>query len=189
MVKVGFICEGATEKIIIESSDFKNFLKENNLVFIKAVDATGNGNLKPQNIEPFIKELLDEGADKIFILTDLDEDLCITKTKERINAPEGLIVIVAKKVIEAWFLADSKMLRGFFNDENFHFDFPENESNPLQVLNDLFKNKLNRGIGKNKPVAANKMVNNGFSISSAAMHPNCSSAVYFINKLRSINLA
>ena len=45
MVKVGFICEGATEKIIVESVNFKNFLKENNLEFIRAIDANGNGNL------------------------------------------------------------------------------------------------------------------------------------------------
>ena len=104
MVKVGFICEGATEKIIVESVNFKNFLKENNLEFIKAIDANGNGNLLSKHIKPFIKELLEEGAEHVFVLTDLDEDLCSTKTKQRINAPEGIIVIVAKKKLNPGFL-------------------------------------------------------------------------------------
>lgn len=119
----------------------------------------------------------------------MDEDLCITKTKQRINAPEGIIVIVAKKEIESWFLADSKMLQVSFDDINIVFELPENEINPLQSLNDLFKNKLKsgRGIGKNKLVAARKMINNGFSIPNAALHPNCNSARYFIKRLLALS--
>ncbi len=79
MVKLGFICEGETEKIIIESLAFREFLLANNFQLVKAFDATGNGNLLPENITPMVKNLLDEGAEKIFIITDLDEDTCITK--------------------------------------------------------------------------------------------------------------
>ena len=185
MVKVGFICEGDTEKIIIESDSFKIFLKENNLQFVKALDATGNGNLLPKNITPFINNLLEEGVEKIFILTDLDEDRCITKTKERISAPSNIIVIIAVKKIESWFLADSNTLSLIFK-ENFSVENFENELDPRQVLKELFLKKTNRGIGDSKPLFAKRMINNGFSIPNAALHPNCLSAQYFISKLLSI---
>ncbi len=182
MVKLGFICEGETEKIIVESVIFRDFLTANNFEFIKAFDATGNGNLLPENISPIIYNLLDEGVEKIFVLTDLDEDACITKTKERINAPEGIVVIVSVKKIEAWFLADSNLLSSLFKG-NFLFEDPESESDPRQILKDLLMQKTGRGIGDSKPRFATKMVNNGFSIINAAAHPNCNSAQYFIQKL------
>ena len=163
MVKVGFICEGETEKIIVESVAFKKFLAANKLEFVKAFDATGNGNLLPENITPMIKNLIEEGAEKIFIITDLDEDTCITKTKKRIKAPEGTIVIVAVKKIEAWFLSDSKTLSSIFKG-NFEFEYPENEADPRQTLKDLFLNKTGRGIGESKPRFATKMINAGFSL-------------------------
>jgi hypothetical protein len=64
MVKVGFICEGETEKIIVDSADFKNILASKNLQLVNALDATGNGNLLPKNITPFIESLKDVGAEK-----------------------------------------------------------------------------------------------------------------------------
>jgi hypothetical protein len=184
MVKLGFICEGETEKIIIESLAFKEFLSTNNIEFIKAFDATGNGNLLPANISPMINNLIDEGAEKIFVITDLDDDVCIIKTKERINAPEGIIVIVSVKQVEAWFLADSNTLTSIFNEE-FSYENPENESEPRQVLKNLFIEKTGRGIGESKPRFATRMVNSGFSVINSATHPNCPSAQYFIQKLQS----
>jgi hypothetical protein len=182
MVKVGFICEGETEKIIVDSVDFKSILSLYNLQLVNAIDATGNGNLLPKNIIPFIESLKDDGAEKIFILTDLDEDVCITKTKERINAPETVVVIICVKQIEAWFLADSITLSKVFGKE-FHFDFPENENTPREKLREIFMNERRRGFGDGKPRFAKWMVKEGFSVSNAANHPNCNSAKYLMNKL------
>ena len=54
MVKLGFIGEGAVEKIILESVVFQEFLSSLRIDFVKeVVDATGNGNLLPQNIEGY----------------------------------------------------------------------------------------------------------------------------------------
>lgn len=184
MVKVGFICEGETEKIIIDSIDFKNILASYNLQLVNAIDATGNGNLLPKNISPFIESLKDEGAEKIFILTDLDEELCITKTKERILAPETVLVIISIKQIEAWFLADSVTLSKIFR-KAFAFDFPENEKYPREKLRDIFVVQTGRGIGDSKPKFAKRILNEGFSVSNAAAHPNCNSAKYLLNKLSS----
>lgn len=190
MVKVGFICEGETEKLIIESEAFRTLLSKSNLELILAIDAEGNGNLLPHNIEKFIAILEDVSCDKIFILTDLDEDSCITLTKKRISAREKDIIIVAVKQIEAWFLSDSQTLSGLFKAK-FQFDFPENENEPYNTLNTLFINRTGRGNGKKdnggKIKTARKMLNNGFSVSNAASHANCSSATYFLQKLNSLN--
>jgi hypothetical protein len=182
MVKVGFICEGETEKIIVDSTDFKNILALHNLQLVNAIDATGNGNLLPKNITPFIELLKDDGAEKIFILTDLDEDVCITKTKERIHAPETVVVIISVKQIEAWFLADSATLSKVFGKE-YQFDFPEKENYPREKLREIFIAETGRGIGDSKPRFAKRFLNEGFSILNAANHPNCNSAKYLLNKL------
>ncbi len=186
MVKLGFICEGETEKIIVESSNFKEILDNNSCAFIKALDATGNGNLLPKNIAPMINNLLDEGAEKIFILTDLDEDECITKTKERIKAPSEIVTIVSVKQVEAWFLADSQTLSVLLGEIDFRFQHPEIVPVPREVIQQLFLQKKGRGTGPSKALFATKMVNNGFSITNAAAHPNCPSARYFIAKIQSL---
>lgn len=186
MVKLGFICEGETEKIIVESSRFKEILAENNCTLIKAFDATGNGNLLPKNIVPMINNLVDEGAEKIIIITDLDEDECITKTKARIDAPKEIITVVAVKQVEAWFLADNNTLSTLLNEDGFIFDQPEEEPIPRDTIQQLFLQKTLNGIGGSKPRFARKMINNGFSIKNAAAHPNCPSARYFIAKLQSL---
>ncbi len=105
------------------------------------------------------------------------------KTKQRIKAPEGTFVIVSVKKIEAWFLADSITLSSIFKGK-FEFENPENETDPRQILKDLFVAKTGRGIGDSKPKFATRMVNNGFSVVNAAAHPNCSSAKYFLQKLQ-----
>ncbi len=184
MVNIGFICEGETEKIIVESENFRQFLLKNNLKLVNAIDATGNGNLLPKNILPFIKNLKDDGAEKIFVLTDLDNDKCITKTKERINAPNDVAVIISIKQIEAWFLADSNTLSAIFKSR-FVFEHPEKEMCPREKLKEIFIEKTGRGIGDNKPIFAKRMVKQGFSVLNAAQHVGCNSAQYFIQKVRS----
>lgn len=182
MVKIGFICEGETEKIIVQSESFHTFLLENNLELVNAIDATGNGNLLPKNIQPFIEILEDDGAELIFIVTDLDTDKCITKTKERINAPEDIVVIISIHQIEAWFLADSKTLSSIFKS-NFIFTNPETEIYPREKLKEIFLEKTGRGIGESKPALAKRMIRQGFSVLNAAQHVNCNAAKYFVNAL------
>ncbi len=182
MVKVGFICEGETEKLIINSVDFKKILVKNNLQLVNAIDVTGGDNLKPKKVTPFIESLKDDGAEKIFILTDLEKDVSITNAKNRINAPENIIVVIAVKQIEAWFLADSITLSKMFGKE-FYFDFPENENIPRDKLRELFVKETGRGFGDSKPKFAYNFIKNGFSLLNAANHPNCNSAKYLLSKL------
>lgn len=183
VVRIGFICEGETEKIIVESDKFRKGLSELNLEFVKAIDATGNGNLLPQHIPAFIRNLEKEGAEKILILTDLDKDKCITLTKERIAPEQKQTIIIATRQIEAWFLADSTTLSAIFHS-NFHFPHPENEDSPRDTLQNLLIKHTGRGMGPSKPKFAKKMIDSGFDVFQAARHENCSSARYFLDKLK-----
>jgi hypothetical protein len=86
MVKIGFICEGATEQILLSSGSFRRLLGSLDLESLPVIDAKGAGNLLPHNIEGYVTRLEKEGANVIVILTDLDEDVCITETKNRVGA-------------------------------------------------------------------------------------------------------
>lgn len=185
MVKVGFIREGETERIIIESASFRDFLTSIGIAFINAINAAGNGNLLPKNIIPFTQILSDNGANKIIILTDLDKDKCITETKKRIDPDNNYITIISAKSIEAWFLADSKTLSSLLK-RTISYEFPEEAVQPWETLKLLFIQQSDRGIGNNKIIVAKKMIKNGFTITNAAAHDNCTSAKYFVQKLKSL---
>jgi Domain of unknown function (DUF4276) len=184
MVKIGFIVEGATEKIILDSTAFRSFLTKHQIDFVpNVIDAVGNGNLLPKNVGPFISRLTDQGATIIFVLTDLDEDQCITLTKQRLELPPDHFAIVSVKQIESWFLADSEAMSRFLNTPNFLFDNPESLNNPFTEIEKLRLEKMGRGL-KHKKVLANQLVYKfNFSIETAANHPNCPSAKYFLTKL------
>ncbi len=182
MVKLGFIVEGATEKIILQSDAFREYLQNLELDFIEEVrDAKGGGNLLPKHLKPLTNILLDEGATHIFILTDLEDEESVTKIKGRIQ-PEGIhILIVAIKMIEAWFLADTEAISKFFKEDTF-FEYPENITHPFKEIKELRKSKLGRGVSSKKTLAR-ILLNCGFSIEKTAQHPHCSSAQYFIKKI------
>ena len=187
VVNIGFICEGFTEALILESENFNRILEDYNLKNVGLVNVRGNGNLLPHRILQYKEFLFDEGASKIFILTDLDQDDCITKTKLRITESPNQIIIIAVKQIESWFLADNKTMSKIL-DEDFVFEFPENENTPIETIRKIHFEKFKRGIiGKDEKIRlARKMLKNGFSIQNAANHPNCPSAKYFLTKLQSI---
>ncbi len=112
MVKVGFICEGFSEKYFVDSEKFKLLLKKMDIQKVgRTVDAKGNGNLLPHNIEKYNIMLKKKEAEKIIILADLETDPCVTKTKERIEPDNFHVLIVEKKKIESWFLSDSTTLK------------------------------------------------------------------------------
>lgn len=85
---------------------------------------------------------------KIVILTDLDENVCITKTKERISVIEDTTVVIAVRQIESWFLACTPTMCALLKDDSFSFDFPEREKVPFLTINNLLIEKTGRGIGR-----------------------------------------
>lgn len=186
MVKLGFIVEGDTEKIILQSDAFQDYLRKLELNFIeKVVNVGGADKLLPKFLEPITNILVDEGATHIFILTDLDEDKHVNKTKERIEAQDIHIVVIAIKTIEAWFLADTDTISAFFQ-EKMYFEYPEQIDNPFEAIKELRLSKLGRGVSSKK-ILARILLKCGFSIEKAAQHPHCSSAQYFIKKIEGLS--
>jgi hypothetical protein len=188
MVKIGFICEGATESILIESETFQKQLSKLNLdCILPPIDVKGKDNLLPHRIEEHRESLNQFKPNFIIILTDLDENKCFTLTKDRIKPLETEIVIISVKQIESWFLADS-ILMSKLCKKNISYNYPENENVPINTINQLVKDSTGRGIGiHSKTKFAKTAIRNGFSIENAAKHPNCDSAKYFIQKLKSLS--
>ncbi len=189
MVKVGFICEGDTERLLISSKNFQKLLKKLKLVCVHPIiNAEGNSNLLPHNIEKHRENLKKKKADKVIILTDLDDNKDFSSIKERIKPIENEIIIISVKQIEAWFLADSETMSEFCKTP-FFFEFPENEIIAYETIRKELFRLTERGYGRNAKIkfADNFINKQGFSIENAAKHPNCPSAKYFIHKLKSLN--
>ena len=184
-MKVGFLCEGNTEVKIVKSNRFQQYLTRVGIeMVVPILDAEGGGNLTPGKSGEYTDLLIANGADRVIILTDLDDDSCISLTKSRITTSDNIIVIVAVRQIEAWFLADSNTLSHLLK-ENFEFERPEEEADPFETLKNIFLTRYNRGIG-GKDIFTRRMLKYGFSIENAAQHPNCPSAAYFLKKLKQL---
>ena len=183
-MRIGFICEGKTEKNVIESDGFQEWLKQHDFdCILPVIDAKGNGNLLPSQIDALRQELVEQRAETIIILTDLDADSCITQTRQRITERANQFIIVAVKQIETWFLSDTPTLRTLFDDPTFVFDQLEQEDNSYLTLQQLLLAKTKRGVGS-KNILVSRMLKYGFTIENAARHPNCPSARYFLTKLQ-----
>ena len=188
MKKVGFICEGETEVVLLGSDMFKDLLSELNLESVGEFDAGGRSKLinKDENIEKKFQILSDNSAEKIFVLSDLEDDPCISHYKAKLFNYSNLSVnIVAVKAIEAWLLSASKTLAILLKGR-FKYDTPEcTNILPLDKLQEIFLEKTGRGlgIGYKKPRTMKRFIRNGFTLDEAAEHPNCSSVKYFLNKL------
>ncbi len=179
MVKVGFIVEGDSEKIILESVQFREFLASHGCKLVTPViNASGGGNLLPKNIEVFLTRLRQQPVDKIIVVTDLETEASVSVVRERINNPAIDIIFVAVKALEAWYLADTPAMRRWLGSKSFHEEQPEaTEDMPWVRLAEIARELDKRGPGKSKTAFAKRMVKHyGFSIDSAGKHPACPSA-------------
>ena len=189
MVKIGFICEGDTELILLLSGSFQQYLSSINLLAVNVINACGSGNLLPHNIGGYIESLEKAGAEVVVILTDLDDDICITRTKARIKPREKDVVVIAVKKIEAWFLANDIAMRSLLKNGQFSFNAPEGVANPYETINELLLKYTGRGIGRTssgKIRLVKRLIYLGFDLQNSANHPQCFSAKYFLNKLQEI---
>lgn len=186
MVKVGFIVEGDSELIIIESKAFINFLEANDYELIyPVINAKGGGNLLPDNIEVMVQTLKLQGAEKIFVLTDLEQEVSTQAVKDRISHIDVEEIFVAVKALEAWFLADTWAMRSWLKLGSFIEENPERTQDmPWLRLKEIAKINHAQGPG-NKVAFAKKMVNHfNFSITNSATHLNCASATEMITTLK-----
>jgi len=188
MVKVAFIVEGKVEKLFIDSLEDKGWFAQKSIKKVApTIDAKGGGNLCPQNMQQFVLQMKTFSPDKIFILTDLECDPCVEKTKERLGDCDICVVVLAKKAIEAWFLADNEILKKFTDDNLSYFEYPEKTD---LMPYDIFKNILMEytGRGTSKIKLAKNVFRNGFDIERVARHPECQSAKYFVDKINGLGL-
>jgi hypothetical protein len=183
VVKLGFIVEGATEKILFGSDTFAAYLTSLNIEFVpEIINAKGIGKLLPHYISEFTEILKDKGATKIFIIADLETDPCVTKTKGRITPGNIHQCIISRKAIESWYLADSDAMQNFLGTTEYTCHDPENIDNPFEEIKTQRKRYRNRGLSDKKMLARN-ILGCGLSFEKITANPACTSAQYFHKKL------
>jgi hypothetical protein len=184
LVRVAFIVEGGVEKIVIDSLVKNGWFRQKDIEQAgPTIDAKGGGNLCPRNISQHIQAAKAHKPDKIVILTDLECDPCITETKKRLGDCSTCEIIVAKKAIESWFLADSTLMRTLTRNNTFFCEYPEKTADmPYDEIKKILITATRRGTGS-KVTFAKKAIKNNFNIENAANHTNCSSAKYFLDKI------
>ncbi|MAZ66824.1 MAG: hypothetical protein CMF25_06915 [Kangiellaceae bacterium] len=182
--KVGFIVEGGSEKIIVESEQFKILLANYGYELVTPViDAEGGGNLLPQNIDAFIDRFAQKEVEQIFVLTDLEDEENVQVVRQRIEHQSIDFSFVAVKALEAWYLADSNAMNHWLGCDDFHEEFPEKTINkPWDRLREIAEERGARSTGRNKIAFAKRMSKHwGFSVEQAAQHPSCPSASELVN--------
>lgn len=181
MVKVGFIVEGDTEKLIVESPAFVDWLVANGITLVSpVVNAKGGGNLLPRNIGPFVATLQRAQAEHIVILTDLENEANPAAVRARIGQQQNHLIFIAVKAIEAWFLADTQALRKWLDIATIEELTPEATPDfPWERLKSIARENQKRGPGSKLIFAKHMVKTYGFTIANAAQHSNCPSVVEF----------
>ncbi|MCF6355554.1 MAG: DUF4276 family protein [Candidatus Polarisedimenticolaceae bacterium] len=193
MVTVGFVVEGPSDKRLVENDLFRGWLREGcNLELVgPIVDAGGNGQMCSHNIVILVEKLrIQATPDKVVVLADLDPDSCapcVEKRKEIIGSAGIDLVVIARKAMESWFLADTEAMRCWTEDNTFHEEYPESLAGmPWDRLKEIGR-LTGRGPGASKKIFARKFIRDcGFDVRRAAVHPNCPSARYFVNRLSAL---
>lgn len=193
-MRIGFVVEGDCEKLLIESANFRTWATQQGLeICDPVINAWGNGNLCNKQIEVWIKKCFSEAKpDKIVVLTDLECDPCVTQVKQRIGNQRVAKVFVAKKALEAWFLADTQAMNKWLGQNDFVETHPESTPEMpwqrlKQIVHELRQQSIKvRGPGDKLPFTKKMLKDFGFSIERAANHPQCSSAKYFLENLPNI---
>lgn len=189
MVTVGFIVEGDSEKVLVESAMFTAWLKQHQLQLGPVINADGNKNiLTPQRLQPLIQLCLNRMSvvGPIVLLLDLDDAPCYTSVKQQISASSPLICI-ARQAIEAWYLADTQALSTWLGQDYTHPSPEATGEMPWDTLRKLAAQFQRQGPGPSKVIFTRRYLKHqAFSLERAAQHPHCPSAAYFLNKLRGL---
>jgi hypothetical protein len=186
MVKLGFIVEGDTEKIMIESAGFRNWANAQGLeICSPVINAKGGGNLLPQHMGPMMATLAKSQPDHVVVLTDLENAPDIAAVRTRITNAHTSLIFVAVKALEAWFLADTTAMRAWLKQPDFEEARPEQTpAMPWDWLKEVARQQGARGPGSNKVMFAKRFCGaHDFRIANAAAHPACPSAKAFHDAL------
>lgn len=190
-VRIGFVVEGDSEKIILEHSTFREWATQHGMhICDPIINMEGKRKI-------FNKEIMNEkiaacrnqtNPDKVVLLFDLDEVPCYTAARNKIDPDIFDLIVMARKAFEAWFLADGETL-GKALGIPIQERHPETISKPWEYIKQLSNQPRAHGPGDSKPKFARKMLKAGFSIQRAAEHPHCPSARYFVEKLQQLQEA
>lgn len=186
MVKVGFIVEGDSEKIMIESPAFRQWAQAQGLeICSPVINAKGGGNLLPQHMGPMLAQLARSEPRHIVVLTDLEDAPDVAAVRRRVTEEHTSLIFVAVKALEAWFLADTEAMRRWLGSADFHEPAPEATSGmPWDRLKDVAREHSSRGPGVNKVIFAKRFCGtHGFQMAGAAAHEACPSAKAFHDAL------
>ncbi len=188
MVTVGFVVEGPSDEMLVNSKSFRDWLREDcGLVVSSTVNAGGNGQMCSSEITAFVRRLRrTANPDRVVVLADLDPELCapcITKRKERIGQESIDLILIARKAMESWFLADTEAMRRWTGDHVFREPRPEAPPGmPRDRLKEIGRH-TGRGPGGKIRFARKFIRDHGFDVRRAAEHPACPSARYFVERL------
>ena len=188
MVTVGFVVEGDSDKYLVENELFRKWLREDcNLEVIgRAVNAAGN--MRSHYIEDQVRLLRQEkNPDKVVVLADLDPDRrapCVQERKKIIGSRGIDLLVIVRKAIESWFLADTEAMRRWLGDDTFYEAAPETLAGmPWDRLKEL-RDRRGRGPGRERLVFTRKFIrDHRFDVRRAARHDQCPSARYFVKRL------
>lgn len=182
------IGEGESEVTLLSSKMFRAVLAAMNISYVpRVVDMKGKGNLENRKLEGSINRLTEEGATHILILTDKDDAECFTSVKEKIfpTVPANVLIIIPQKELETWFIACHTTMTKI-TGKAFAAGNPENIDNPFKYILTEINRDRKRRISYSKPALTKKFLEKDFKITSAATHPNCPSAKYFLDKLTAL---
>lgn len=186
-MKVGFIVDGPSDKIVVESEPFSEWLGDRGIRRRDPVVVVG-GQRRGGGIGALSTLLRKQAGDIDYViqLTDLDPDAgvpCISARRAFVESVEVDLVVVVKKAMESWFLADSRAMRKWTKDQWFFEEEPEAPPGmPWERLKEIGMG-FGRGPGSKVSFAKRFVRRYGFSILAAAEHPKCASARYFVQKL------
>ena len=189
MVDIAFLVEGDTEEILISHLNNSGWFDQFKIKIVSIINLKGNSNFCANNIEEYIVQAKAFNPSKIILLTDLECDPCIKKTKSRLGDCNDCITIIARKAIESWILADTELMRRITNNSTYICSEPENTPDmPFKKIADILKENNAKGTGPSKPRFLKRMIRQGFNIDRASKHTNIQSLNYFITKLKEIGL-
>lgn len=186
MVRLGFIVEGDSEKIMVESAGFRQWAENQGLeVCSPVINAKGGGNLLPQHMGALVARLALSNPQHIVVLTDLEGAPDIAAVKARIGEEYTNLLFVAVKALEAWFLADTDAMRRWLDRPDFMELLPEQTAGmPWDRLKEVARANNARGPGATKVIFAKKFCGAlNYRLANAAAHPACPSAKAFCDAL------
>lgn len=191
MKTVSFIVEGESERVVLESDAFTQYLKRYGLK-ADILIAQGCGNIKNSSklTELIRASQIKNPNSTVVVLLDFDEATCYTAVRSQVpsvSLAPNMVVCIVRKALESWFLADSEAVQRWLG-KPWEENNPESVAGkPFDYMHQLSKRFGGGGTSGSKRKFSRKMISHGFSLERAAQHPNCPSAAYFLTKLRSLS--